>query len=73
MTPRTSLLSSFLLLGLLSCTSPATRDGAAATMAASASGPSQPVAASFPVAPPPRFDADGRTQEERDLETIGRR
>jgi hypothetical protein len=29
--------------------------------------------ASFPVAAPPRFDGDDRTQEERDLETIGRK
>jgi hypothetical protein len=29
--------------------------------------------ASFPIAAPPRFDGDGRTQEERDLETIGRK
>jgi len=29
--------------------------------------------ASFPIAAPPRFDADMRTQEERDLETIGRK
>lgn len=29
--------------------------------------------ATFPVAAPPRFDGDGRTQEERDLEMIGRK
>lgn len=29
--------------------------------------------ATFPIAAPPRFDGDDRTQQERDLETIGRK
>ena len=33
----------------------------------------QPHDASFPVAAPPRYDADDRTQQERDLEIIGRK
>ena len=54
-----------LILALGSCTTP----GAST----SASVPAFAPGTDFPVAAPPQVDADERSLEERDLETIGRR
>jgi len=54
-----------LILALGSCTAPAA--------STSAPVPASAPVTDFPVAAPPQVDADERSLEERDLETIGRR
>lgn len=59
-----------LTLAMCSCTAPEARQSGAK---AQVNAPWQASEAAFPVAQAPQFEADERTQEERDLELIGRR
>ncbi|MGB0951974.1 MAG: hypothetical protein ACPG31_02000 [Planctomycetota bacterium] len=65
-----TLMMVILTLAMCSCTAPEARQGDAKAQAVSKF---EAADASFPIAAAPEFDADGSTQEERDLERIGRR